>query len=731
MVYEFDEFQLDGKAFKIRRGGQPIAVEPKAYEVLLFLIQHRDRMVEKNELLDAVWKDAIVTPNSLTRAIAQLRKALGDEVKEARYIETIPTRGYRFIADVRVVESIDEKPFVPRHEIAEKEQAPANDAPTLFKPAVESRDWEARKTPLSFAAAGLVVLILVWSGVFLWKTWRSDRDEKAWVPSRVTQLTSTQGVDLFPAFSPDGSLLAYSSLRGDRYELFIRQLAPGGREIQITSDEGQNIQPAWSPDGKMLAYHSRNRHGIWIRPSLGGLPKQLTEFGASPEWSPDGESIVFQSDAVTDLSQAGYGAMPPSTLWIIPARGGHPRQITKPGLPEGGHANPAWSPDQKRILFASHDTGKSELWSVSPQGDQLKRLWAGDGIFFDPVMSPDGKGLYYSGGAGNFHLWRLSLSPATGEAMGEPMEIANTGSALARHLSVSPDGKRIVYSLLSISSNIGKVRISPANSDAIGAPSLLTQDTNYRKIHHTFSPDGGLIAFSVWRTGADSEVWVMNAEGGEARPIATEPFALLGWFPNSTQLALISRDKPGRLFRIDATQGTQTSIELKTRLSYFGRISPDGASAAFHRRQDGVINICLTSLSEDSPKQLTFDSELMGYPAWSPDSRRIAVEMKRGDDTQIAVIPREGGASTQLTSDPGQHWPGSWSPDGSKIVYAGQQNSVWNIWWVSAQTKQRKQITHYTKPNLFVRFPAWSPKNDQIVYEYAETLGNLWMTELR
>ena len=105
--------------------------------------------------------------------------------------------------------------------------------------------------------------------------------------------------------------------------------------------------------------------------------------------------------------------------------------------------------------------------------------------------------------------------------------------------------------------------------------------------------------------------------------------------------------------------------------------------------------------------------------------------MKRGDDTHIAFIPSDGGAYTQLTFEHGQSWPGSWSPGGEKIAFAGQRDGVWNIWWVSRATKAQKRVTNYAKLNAYVRYPAWSPRGDQIVYEYAETRGNIWMMTMK
>jgi DNA-binding winged helix-turn-helix (wHTH) protein len=104
-VYEFDDIRVEPEAFRVLKAGHPIALEPKAFDLLGFLIQHRGRLVEKQELLDAVWKDTTVSENAMTRVVAQLRKALGDPAAEPRYIETVPTRGYRFIAPVRLVDA--------------------------------------------------------------------------------------------------------------------------------------------------------------------------------------------------------------------------------------------------------------------------------------------------------------------------------------------------------------------------------------------------------------------------------------------------------------------------------------------------------------------------------------------------------------------------------------------------------------------------------------------------
>ncbi|HEU0174323.1 MAG TPA: winged helix-turn-helix domain-containing protein [Blastocatellia bacterium] len=734
LCYQFDDVRVDLRTFKVWRKGALLPIEPKAFETLVFLIDRRGRLVEKNEMLDAIWKDTFVTPNALTRVIAHLRRTLGDDAKEAKYIETVKTRGYRFIAEVQVN---NESAWID--EVAESETlASINDRNVQIvtgHSTTQAKERLLAARPLALICAGFTLLLLL-AIILLWefRTWFVSVEQTAVL--RTAQITTTPGLDLFPAFSPDGDVIAYSSLRNGKFEIFARQLAPGGREIQVTSDGAQNLQPAWSPDGKLIAYHSRERRGVWTVPAFGGVARQLTEFGADPAWSPDGEWIAFQSGAPADLGQAAFGAMPPSTIWIVPARGGAPRQITKIGAPPGGHSAVTWSPDGKRIVFVTYDIGLSEVWSVSPKGDDLKRLLGGKNNFFDPVFSPDGRYLFLSTAWGNFCLWRQRLSPVTGLPEGELIQLANTGAALARYLTIAPDGKRVAYSSLTLNDNIGSVTLDTNSYEAKGESRLLTQDTNYRKSDQYFSPDGKTIVYSVWRMGTDDEVWLVDADGGNPRQLTVEPAAVLGWLPTGDQVALSRHDTLGTQFlKVDVNSGKQTLLcppNLDVRM---GRLAPDGRRLAFNSRAGGAINVWTLALADGTTKQLTFDQEMMGFPCWSPDGQDLAFEVKRGDDTHIAMIPsdglRDGGSYTQLTFDRGQSWPGSWSPGGDKIAFAGQRDGVWNIWWVSRDGRAQKRVTNYTKLNIYVRYPAWSPRGNQIVYEYAETTGNIWMMELK
>jgi DNA-binding winged helix-turn-helix (wHTH) protein len=103
-VFKFDDIEVREREFLLVKGGETLRVEPKAFRVLLFLLRNPRRLVTKDEILNAVWNDCAVSDNSLTRSIATLRRLLGDDSREPRFIATVPTVGYRFLCDVTAAE---------------------------------------------------------------------------------------------------------------------------------------------------------------------------------------------------------------------------------------------------------------------------------------------------------------------------------------------------------------------------------------------------------------------------------------------------------------------------------------------------------------------------------------------------------------------------------------------------------------------------------------------------
>jgi Tol biopolymer transport system component/DNA-binding winged helix-turn-helix (wHTH) protein len=759
-VFLFDDVRVDTHLARVLKSGSEVPIEPKAFDLLIFLIENRGRLLGKGELLDAIWKDAMVTENALTREIARLRKTLGDDAKAARYIQTVHSRGYRFIADVGVLNGAGHngEPRSGHHPTAPKTVALSGGA-TLSAapgsaelPACEAFEEEAlekqctsRQCPQAGSSALpgveprlfsrkiffflIAVCFVCAAALFVWRLYLADLFQSAPEVLEIAPITTAPGLALNPTFSPDGNTLAYSSDQSGSFELYAKPLAPGGREIQLTSDGDQNWEPAWSPDGKSIAYHSDKRGGIWLIPALGGAAKQLTDFGCRPAWSRDGRMIVFQSESFHDLVQP-YASS--ATLWAVPSEGGVPKQITQAGNPAGGHLCPAWSPDGRRIAFLNANLNSYQIWTVevatarprqmTPDFSQDKADLAWDG---------DGHHIYFTMGT---MLHKLRVDPATGERIGKPVKVADLGTTVFRNPAVAADGKKIAYSAWMAKSNIWSIPLalpSPQNPksavSAAGAPVPLTNETHSRNGLTAFSRDGRQIAFTSERRGSGYQLRLMDADGGNQTLLIGDAQAALApsWFPDGSRITFQS---------VRQNRQTISSLTLDTRKERLlsdaatlelPRLSPDGARVAFTYGPGGFYNVGVMNAENGNPEQLTFERRFSGFPCWSPDGQWLAFQTKQGDDTQVMLMPSRGGAPTQLTFGRGDNWPYSWSPDGDKIAFAGSRNGVWNVWWISRSTQTTKRLTGNTRPGVVMRFPDWSPSGNQIVYEQCELAGNI------
>jgi DNA-binding winged helix-turn-helix (wHTH) protein len=215
VIYRFDEFEVDDREFRLSADGATVQVEPKVLRLLLYLIQNRNRLVRKQELLDSVWPDAMVTENALTRVVGLLRKALNDDSHVPRFIATVPTAGYRFIARVTVAE---QNPVTAPLAPTETTSATATSA-TRFR---ASRRW-------TFAAVFLL-LAAVSGGIFLTRQYnRPTVRQKATIVladfdnatgDQVFDSTLRQGLAMRLEQSPCLTLMS-----NDRIQIRLRMMA--------------------------------------------------------------------------------------------------------------------------------------------------------------------------------------------------------------------------------------------------------------------------------------------------------------------------------------------------------------------------------------------------------------------------------------------------------------------------------------------------------------------------
>ena len=719
-AFLFDDVRVEPATFRVFKAGNAVQLEPKVLKLLLYLIENRGRLTERQEILGEIWNGTHVTENALSREIAKLRRSLGDDSKTPKYIETVRTRGFRFIAEV-LVETVparavgigSETDLTPP--IIALEPGVADDRPPR-----QSVSWGKR-----LAAAGLVMMLSI-ALLVAWNIYRPTRSNPVGLPVAIRQITSWPGLDCNPAFSPNGELIAYSSDHTGSFEIFVKSIDRGGREIQLTNDGQQNFDPAWSPDGRYIAYYSMKRHGIFAMPSLGGVPRQLTDFGSHPVWSPDGQWVAFQAVSSPDLGATPMGS---SAIWMVSSQGGSAKQVTQNGSPFGSHFMPSWSPDGKRIAFLNFDTISSEVWSVAVDGTQMQAITdrkTSDKAW--PIYAPDGKSIYYNRGEA---LWKTPVSSENGAVAGEPVKVADLGSTVIRNASLSSSGTRIAYSATSADDNLVSVPISPVTREPNGPLSFLTNETGTRHLYPEFSPDGRKLAFAAQRKGSRWNIWLMDADGANLTQLTADGGRCPSWYPDGKQIAFLSlRDGHRKIWSMASAGGNEKALFELDDIEN-PRLSPNGQQVAFNFTRAGIVNVATVDMIGGEPKQITYDKELAGWPSWSPDARFLALEIKRGDDTHIAIIPSNGGEPIQLTFAPGQSWPNGWSPDGDKIVFAGARDGIWNLWWVSRSDKRTQQLTQNTKLNVYFRYPIWSPLGNRIVSQYAESKGNIYVMEIR
>ncbi|MGA2117404.1 MAG: winged helix-turn-helix domain-containing protein [Bryobacteraceae bacterium] len=274
VVYQFDDVILNPDTFSVEKSGRVLGLEPKSIRLLLYLIRNRSRAVGKDELLSNVWEDVAVTDNALARVVAQLRKALGDDAKIARYIETVPTIGYRFVAAVV--------------ELA----APAASSAASGPPGTPEHAPRNPRWPLATAIA-VALLAIVAAAVF----WQRNRS----APPPPWSGTALGGSTIasHARISPDGQLLAFRAIIDGLSQVAV--MKPDSFSwTALTHDRtnGAVDLVAWSRDGSKIYFDREWGPGrIYSIGALGGEPRLVVDNAWLPEPLPDGSLIAQRPSA--------------------------------------------------------------------------------------------------------------------------------------------------------------------------------------------------------------------------------------------------------------------------------------------------------------------------------------------------------------------------------------------------------------------------------------------------
>src|ERR1051325_60046 len=269
------------------------------------------------------------------------------------------------------------------------------------------------------------------------------------IPAKRTyqQLTFREGIELFPTLAPDGKSFAYVSSQSGNRDIYVQRV-DGRGAINVTSDsQDDESEPAFSPDGSQLAFRSeRDGGGIFVMGVTGESVRRLTDIGHNPSWSPDGAQLVFSTLA---MELRPHFHPDRGNLWIVDARSGERRLLLDaqaPGI-DADAMQPSWSPHGKRIAFwgVSKISGERSIHTIDPHAarplETIVRVTAGRSVYWNPVCAPDGRALFFgSDQDGTLNLWRAAIDEATGAA-GAPPEPLSLPATLSGNFSVSQEGE--------------------------------------------------------------------------------------------------------------------------------------------------------------------------------------------------------------------------------------------------------------------------------------------------
>ena len=471
---KFGTFELDLAAGELRKNGLKVRLQEQPFRLLTFLVQRPGDLVSREELREKLWPaDTYVDfDNSLNTAASKLREALGDSAASPRFVETLPRRGYRFIAPLE------------RHgqvgDVASSVPPTKEELKTPAQHVLQASLRRARRRQLALAAALAVAVGLV---VVLGLRSPPPAEE---APLRRFAFTPPVALNSRPAISPDGRHIALTGgdAEGKLWVQDLDQQEP--RAIEGT--EGARW-PFWSPDSDFIGFGAG---GELKKVSVqGGVAVRICEqpgpgsFGEG-SWSPDGDLIVFNSSS-------------PPALYEVPARGGTANRLVWPEEPDQplGLVYPHFLPSEAgdRVLLLSSVGGSSKLMVQDLKTGRRELLVPG----IAPVYSPSGHLVYVIFGTST--LWALPFSLDTLKATGEAFLIAQN----SRAPTVATDGTLVYVDTSGALRGQRQLVWLNRRGDKIGEIGLPQVQIGYP----TLSPDGRRVAVQA-REGSNFDIWVWD-----------------------------------------------------------------------------------------------------------------------------------------------------------------------------------------------------------------------------
>lgn len=531
---------VDTDTLRVLTRPEGTRLTPKAAAVLLQLARNSGRTLSRDDLLDEVWKGTCPTPDVLTQAVKDLRRALGDDLQAPRYIETLPRLGYRLVAPVRFIERD------PRDtDVAAADTAPAR--ATSAPPPREPR-WR-RVLPLLLVTLGLCAGAVIAARVIDSRNQDPAAVEAArWQVDQRRSLTSDPGAELLPRISPDGARVAYSvgedTPAGSH--IVVRGLAQS-REHRLAQDsEGEECHPVWSPDGSSIAF-MRQAGGecrIVLASAFGGPERKSAACAENTldyfSWSPDANRFLMTSPTQTNAR----------AISEVPIVGGPAQPLHYDRAPSDIDLDARYSPDGSQIAFRRGANPYSDLYVMQADGGAVRRVTRLASRIRGFDWMADGSALVFSSGhAGPQALYIVSLDDGRIEPLGVfPAEQPSSARAT----------DTVVYEIPRLRTQLVRVPLQAGGEEPLDlAPSTGNDGAPM------MSPVDERVAFVSDRSGSQ-QLWLHDPATGETFALteADEPnLRYPVWRPDGARLLITARGEGwGHLIEVDLATRTRTIL---------------------------------------------------------------------------------------------------------------------------------------------------------------------------
>lgn len=723
-TYVFDDFCLDAAACQLKRQGEPVPLPPKVFDVLLVMVENRGRILDKEFLHRTLWPDTFVEDGTLAQYVFLLRKALQEDTAEHRYIETVPRRGYRFIATVQEVG--DAEPVAHNgHHVGVKQNGHGKllaNGVTGYVPEPVSANTPPRVQLISWLQSRWVVgalslgLALVVGTLYL-----VFKRPASFLPAthnmQITKLT-TIGKAEWPALSPDAKYVAYVVNDAGKESVWVRQLAAANNVQVIPPAEMDYAGLTFSPDGNYLYYVVYGRpatYGTLYRlPVLGGAATRLIDDIDSPvTFSPDGKYLAFiRLDPLQGKSH----------LIVARVTGAEQRTLATRHSPDYFSApeGVAWSSDGKFLACAGRSTNANgpfmSLLGISTADGKetplTTRSWKQIGQM---TWRKDGSGVLavarsQDSPLSTTQLWHFPYPS------GPPTRITNDLNLYSK-LSPNSDLSKLV---MVQSSRVSSLWLSPVGESSqatqVGGASM---DNYGHKLGLTWTTNGQLVYGSYASGNAD--LWLMETASGAVRQVTVDPNidfapAESGGAVANPFLAFVSTRGGGySIWRMDP-DGQNVQQLTQGQADYYPNVTPDGKWVFYSSMTTDLPTTWKVSATGGEPAP--FLSHSAFGPAVSPDGKWVALFYAIPAELvfKLALVPITGGEPSRIFDVIAQEYSSvRWSADGQMITYVDTKNGVSNLWGQPVDGGPGKQLTHF-KSDLIFRF-AWSPDGKMLACE--------------